>query len=75
MKHNSDHDNHNEEDDGIDISNMTADEYKEHMRRIEQLTSCPCTNCTDRCWDTGMITECKPYRRWWRQNNGVRYDR
>lgn len=48
----------------IDISHMTPSEYKDHMRRLEQLTSCPCTHCTAVCDRMDIIADCEPYQSW-----------
>lgn len=61
-------------DDQHDLSHMSKDEYEEKMRHIKQLSSCPCTHCTDRCWDGVSLSECKAYRRWWYRNSGLKYD-
>ena len=52
-------------DDGtIDITHMTEEDRREHYRRINQLTTCPCVNCSAICdrWD--RIASCGPYQEW-----------
>ena len=48
-----------------DLSHLSDADYKDAIRRIEQLASCPCTECVERCWTTDDIRECERYRRWW----------
>lgn len=60
-------------DDRHDLTHMSEVEYKEEMRHIEQLASCPCTNCAERCWDGVSLNACEAYRRWWYRNGGLEY--
>ena len=57
-----------------DLSHMTREEYLEEIRHIQQLATCPCTECESRCWSTDEITDCELYRRWWDKQNGIRRD-
>lgn len=54
-----------------DLSHMTRAEYLEEIRHIQQLATCPCTECESRCWSTDEITDCELYRRWWDKQNGI----
>lgn len=55
-----------------DLSHLSDAEYRDAIRRIEQLASCPCTTCEARCWDTIQFGNYEPYRKWWRREHGVR---
>lgn len=55
-----------------DLSHLSDAEYRTAIRRIEQLASCPCTECIERCWTTDDIRECKRYRRWWDEASNTR---
>ena len=57
-----------------DLSHMTRAQYLEEIRHIQQLATCPCTECESRCWSTDEITDCELYRRWWDKQNGIRRD-
>lgn len=61
--------------DGIDrdhdLSHMTRAQYLEEIRHIQQLATCPCTECESRCWSTDEITDCNLYRRWWDKQHGI----
>ena len=52
------------DDDVIDVSHMSDEEHREHMRRISQLCSCPCMTCVRDCTTMSGINECEPYQRW-----------
>lgn len=59
------------DDDVINVSNLTDEELKQQMRRLDQLSSCPCSNCESRCWATGEITECRKYKKWYDRQHGI----
>lgn len=52
----------------IDISHMSKSEYRDHMRRLEELATCPCVNCTKVCDRASTIAECDAYHEWWERN-------
>ena len=56
------------EDNTIDISHMSSAEYKNHMRRLEQLTTCPCVNCVKICDRWSTVQQCEPYQAWLQRN-------
>ena len=56
-------------DDGtIDITHMTEEDRREHYRRINQLTTCPCYMCTAVCDQWRHVAECEPYQAWLEYN-------
>lgn len=52
----------------IDVSHMSKAEYRDHMRRLEELTTCPCMKCTKVCDRASTIAECDAYHEWWERN-------
>ena len=60
------------EDGTIDITHLTEEDRREHYRRINQLTTCPCVNCTADCnrWET--VASCDPYQEWLEYNRPIR---
>lgn len=60
------------DDDVIDISHMTDEDRREHLRRISQLQTCPCVYCTAICDRMSTIAECEPYQDWLRVNEKLR---
>lgn len=60
------------DDDVIDISHMTDEDRREHLRRISQLQTCPCVYCTAICDRMSTIAECGPYQKWLRHNEKLR---
>lgn len=65
-------DNSMDIDEKHDLTHITEEEYLEKIRHAEQLSSCPCTECTARCWSTNEFEDCQPYRDWWNLQNGVK---
>lgn len=55
-----------------DLSHLSDADYKDAIRRIERLASCPCTECVERCWTTASIQDCKQYRDWWDVQHNIR---
>lgn len=52
-------------DDGtINITNMTPEERREHYRRLNQLSTCPCVYCVSPCARNLEIAECEEYQEW-----------
>ena len=60
------------DDDTIDLSHLTEEDRREYMRRISQLTSCPCVNCTADCLRWENIASCEPYQDWKERNQTIR---
>ena len=60
------------DDDVIDISHMTDEDRREHLRRISQLQTCPCVYCTAICDRMSTIAECEPDQKWLRHNEKLR---
>lgn len=52
------------EDGTIDITHMTEEDRREHYRRINQLTTCPCCYCQAICDRASAVAECEPYQQW-----------
>ena len=60
------------DEDVKDMSHMSECDYKAAMKKIENDSALPCIYCTVRCWDTGLMDECKAYRAWWRRTHDLR---
>lgn len=60
------------DDDVIDITHMTDEDRREHLRRISQLQTCPCVYCTAICERTSQTAECGPYQKWKAHNEKLR---
>lgn len=60
------------EDGTIDITHMTDEDRREHLRRISQLQTCPCVYCTTICDRRSTVAECDPYQDWLRHNEKLR---
>lgn len=52
------------DDDVIDVTHLTEEDRREHMRRLQQLTTCPCFNCTLVCDRVSIMHSCEPYQTW-----------
>lgn len=51
--------------DVIDISDLEDFELQEHLRRLSDLASCPCTTCKAICNRYETIYECDAYQLWY----------
>lgn len=60
------------DDDVINISNLSADELREELRHLSDLTSCPCYNCQRICnrWD--YVQRCTAYQLWYEERMEAR---
>lgn len=56
------------DNDVIDVSHMTEEDRREHMRRMNQLTTCPCMNCQAICDRWSTVAECDAYQEWLDRN-------
>lgn len=54
--------------DVIDLRDMTDEDRREHFRRLDQLTTCPCVHCTAVCDRASIVAECRPYQQWYYLN-------
>ena len=52
------------DDDVIDLSSLTEEDRREHFRRLDQLTTCPCCYCTKICDRVDIMANCAPYQAW-----------
>lgn len=52
------------EKDVIDVTHMTEEERREHFRRLDELTTCPCSKCQEECDHWTHISECERYQEW-----------
>jgi hypothetical protein len=52
------------DDDVIDVSNMTQEEFRERMRHESDLTTCPCQTCQAICDRMDRIANCVAYQLW-----------
>lgn len=52
------------DDDVIDISYMTDDELRTHLRRLSDYYSCPCVNCACVCDRPEKVATCDAYQLW-----------
>ena len=52
------------DDDVIDLSSLTEEDRREHFRRLDQLTTCPCCYCTKICDRVDIMANCEPYQAW-----------
>lgn len=52
------------DDDVIDVTHLSEEDRKNHMRRLDELTTCPCNYCTEICDHWAHISECDPYHEW-----------
>ena len=57
------------DEDVIDVSHLSKEEYKQHMRRLQQLHTSPCLYCTAVCTDW---VRCKKYQKWYRMANRIK---
>lgn len=60
------------EDDVIDISDLSGDKLREHLRRLSDLTSCPCNTCRAICDRFDTIDKCTAYQLWYEERIKVR---
>ena len=51
------------DNDVIDLSHMSKEEVREHLRRLSDLASCPCLNCIRIC-DPTVYASCEAYQIW-----------
>lgn len=47
----------------IDVSNMTSEEFVEHMRELDKQSQCPCVGC-EKCQVRMQRHECNDYQKW-----------
>ena len=52
------------DNDVIDISHLSEEDAREHMRRIDQLYSCPCYHCVLICDRASTLASCDSYQAW-----------
>ena len=52
------------DDDVIDISTMSKREAREHLRRLADYSSCPCTLCVAICDRPEKVATCEAYQLW-----------
>ena len=50
----------------IDVSNMTSEEFVEHMRELDRQSRCPCVGC-EKCQVRMQRNECDAYQKWVRR--------
>lgn len=50
----------------IDISNISTEEFVEHMRELDRKSKCPCVGC-EKCQIRMQRHECKEYQDWVRR--------
>ena len=60
------------DDDVIDVTHLSEEDRREHMRRISQLQTCPCCYCQAICDRTSAVAECRPYQEWREHNERIR---
>jgi len=51
------------DDDVIDVSDLTNEEFVEHMRELDRQSRCPCVGC-EKCAVRMQRHECQDYQRW-----------
>jgi len=54
------------DDDVIDISNMTSEQFVEHMRVLDKQSKCPCHECNG-CDEQMHKQDCDEYQEWVRR--------
>lgn len=52
------------DDDVIDISNIPYEEYKKHMRQLQEKSTCPCVYCDPSCDRASTKSICERYQEW-----------
>lgn len=52
------------DEDVIDLSKLSEEDRREHFRRLEQLTTCPCCYCQKICDRVDIMADCEPYQAW-----------
>lgn len=52
------------DDDVIDISDLEGNELQDYLRRLSDLTSCPCNTCRAICDRYDTIDKCAAYQLW-----------
>ena len=52
------------DDDVIDISNISDEVFRTHLRRLADITSCPCMTCVRVCDRPEFIDQCDAYQLW-----------
>lgn len=62
-----------EDDDTIDVSHCTEEDRREHFRRLNQLTTCPCCYCQAICDRWSTVAECEAYQTWLDHNQRGHY--
>jgi hypothetical protein len=66
------------DDKTIDVSWMDEIEYRQYMRHLSDISTCPCVSCNAVCDRPQKIAECDAYQLWYercmerRQNAKVR---
>lgn len=61
--------------DVINISDLEEDELRDHLRRLSDLTSCPCTTCRAICDRYETISSCDAYQLWYKERLARRAER
>ena len=49
--------------DVIDVTDLTNEEFVEHMRELDRQSRCPCVGC-EKCAVRMQRHECQDYQRW-----------
>lgn len=55
-----------QDDNVIDVTNMTEDQFVAHMRELDKQSRCPCIGC-EKCQVRMQRHECDAYQRWVRR--------
>lgn len=53
------------DEDVIDISHMSEEKRREHLRHSSELSSCPCLTCKAICDRGEKIANCVAYQLWY----------
>lgn len=51
-------------EDIIDVSHISREEYKAHMKILQSRTTCPCVYCQSDCVRASDRAECERYQEW-----------
>lgn len=54
------------DNDVIDVTDLTNEEFVEHMRELDRQSRCPCVGC-EKCAVRMQRHECEDYQRWVRR--------
>ena len=55
------------DDDTIDISWMSEEQLREHLRHLSDLSTCPCVECCAICDRTEKVAQCEAFQLWYRE--------